>query len=142
LAADSGISEAQIIMASSYYNGNNSMKQDYVKAVEYFKLAVEQGNIRAIQDYAFMLSRGHGVTRDVPKALELLRANLTSGSIELKLLYGIILAEHDKKEITKAYTYIIQAVVHGILRAEYMLGSKLYEDEKYVEAIEWLTKAA
>lgn len=67
--AESGDARAMEAVGCMYLDGNG-VKLDYLKAIEWFKKAVEKGNTDAYNNLGFMYTEGLGVKKDAVKAFD------------------------------------------------------------------------
>ena len=68
--ADKGKAWAQADLGHVYKNGQG-VEQSYEKTIEYYTLAIQNGDPNAMFDLAVMYHHGQGVTKSIEKALEL-----------------------------------------------------------------------
>jgi len=69
--ANQGNSDAQYALGESYYNGVG-VKQDYLEAAKWYKLAGNQGNFNALFKLGMMYKKGEGVERNPLESFKLL----------------------------------------------------------------------
>jgi hypothetical protein len=68
--ADKGKGWAQADLGKSYNRGQG-VEQSYEKAIEYYALAIQNGDPNAMFGLAFMYAHGEGVTKSIEKAIDL-----------------------------------------------------------------------
>ena len=61
------VTKAQNNLGANYYHGHG-VKQDYKKAVKWFRLAAEQGFFLAQNNLGLMYATGQGITQDMVQA--------------------------------------------------------------------------
>ena len=61
------VTKAQNNLGANYYHGRG-VKQDYKKAVKWFRLAAEQGFFLAQNNLGLMYATGQGITQDMVQA--------------------------------------------------------------------------
>ena len=67
LAADQGLSNAQLDLGNIYYYGKG-VPQDYAEAVKWYRLAADQGELPAQFQLGIMCFLGKGVPHDIVHA--------------------------------------------------------------------------
>ena len=67
-------------LGEDYYFGKNGKQKDYVKAVEWFRKAAEQGNDVAQVYLAMCYQRGQGVVKDFAEAVKWCRKAVKQGN--------------------------------------------------------------
>ena len=80
---------------ADYKQGNvfylgRGVPQDYVKALEWYKKAADQGNANAQNDLGFLYHHGHGVSQDYGKALEWYKKAADQGLAEAVNNLGVL----------------------------------------------------
>lgn len=86
--AELGNSNSQGLLGTMYLEGNDVVKKDEVKALEYFRAAVLQGNAQAECSYGYLHFVGKGVEKDLGKAFELFRASAEKGETAAMVWLG------------------------------------------------------
>ena len=77
-AAGQGVVEAQLLLASMYYQGLG-LPQDYAQAVAWFAKAAEQGNAEAQTNLGYVYDKGIGVDQDYKQAVSWYRRAAEQG---------------------------------------------------------------
>ena len=126
-----------------YYNSQN-----YIKAVECFFKAAEQGNANAQNNLGWMYDKGRGVTQDYVEAVKWYRKAAEQGHANAQNYLGVMyrdgrgVAQSDA-EAAKWYR---KAAEQGEMYAQNNLGwmydKGLGVTQDYVEAVKWYRKAA
>ena len=109
--------EAQYSIGSTYYS-----KQDYAKAMEWFRKAAVNGNADAQYNIGYMYHNGQGVAKDYAKALEWYGKAAANGNAAAQNNIGYMY-QHGRK-----------------LSRKYQHGQGVAQD--YAKALEWYEKAA
>ena len=68
-AAGQGYAKAQFNLGLMYYNGRG-VRQDYTKAVQWYRKAAEQGDAKAQSNLGVMYDNGQGVRQDYTQAVQ------------------------------------------------------------------------
>lgn len=130
-----------ITLGNKYYSGNH-VKKSYEKALEYFKLAAEQGNVTALFNVGYMYEHGEGVKQSFEMALEYyqLAANKGYGHALNNLGNMYENGQGVEQSYEKAFECYQAAVDKGIAEAYINIGS-LYKNgqgvkQSYEKAIE------
>lgn len=110
--ADSGDDAAILMLAELYFYGDNpSVAQDHDKALEYYRRAAAQGNIRAAHNLALILQKGGGssgdVAADAAESAELLGQAASAGDIQPILLYDYRMA---RAKATSPAAFVISTI--------------------------------
>ncbi|MBU5679197.1 serine/threonine-protein kinase [Blautia sp. MSJ-9] len=154
LVAEDTDAEDNSVMDACYFLGkimsNNETKEDDEEAASWYEKAVEEGDISAMNNLAYMYECGVGVSQDYEKALELYKqaadcglgvAMTTMGTIYWQGLLG---QEIDNAEAVKWYEKAIEngdAAAMNYLAYMYEHGEGVSKDnekalELYEEAVE------
>ena len=83
--------DAMLALAGLYASGEGGAAQDYAKAFEWCRRAVDAGNTDALLPLATMYRRGRGTARDDAKALELFLRLARDGNSEAMVSAGWML---------------------------------------------------
>jgi len=144
---------AQIMLGIAYHNGEG-VPQNYVNAIDLYRLAERSGNekTKAVARYqlSIMYLKGEGVGKDVFESVRLLKLALDGGISEpdakmrmaLHYRHGYGLAKSD----TEAFRWFLKAAQQGHPAAQYEVGQcykngiGVRANKKETEA--WLSKAA
>ena len=82
---DESLTTSDIVkLGNDYYFGVNGKQINYVKAVEWFRKAAEQGNDVAQYNLAMCYERGEGVVKDLAEAVKWFRKAAEQGEAEAK----------------------------------------------------------
>jgi len=122
--------------------------QDYVEAARLYRLAAEQGHVRAQCNLGVMFDCGVGVKQDKAEAVRLYRLAAEQGNAFAQFSLGRMFdegrgVEQDKVEAARLYRL---AAEQGYVHAQFQLGEKLSKGQgvkqDYVEAARWFRLAA
>ena len=132
----------------NYYYGKNGVKQDYTKAVSYFRIAATQGHADAQNYLGICYDNGLGVNEDDVEAVKWYRKAAEQGNKygQDNLGFCYYYGEGVDKNYVEAVKWFRKAAEQGHGNAQNNLGH-LYEhgegvDKNYVEAVKWYRKAA
>ncbi len=140
-------SEAYRLIGKLYHDGNGVLK-DYAKANEYFQLAIDRGNAKAIYNLSNSYCYGEGVAKDYTKSIalsqEALDKGYARGSVGIGYMYdrgyGV------KKDVQKAMEYYQEAANKGEAVGWYNMAFIYYNGNGVkkdpVKAFEYWMKAA
>lgn len=92
--------EEHLRLGNKYYYGLGVTK-DYIKAVEYYRKAFEQGNDKAQLMIGIMYMEGEGVPQDYAKAVEFCRKAAEQGLADAQGILGLIY--YEGKGVPKNY---------------------------------------
>jgi hypothetical protein len=143
-----GLAEAQHDMAALYVSGQAGVTQDYIRAMEWFKLAARQGIANAAYNLGVMNQQGMGVDKNIDLALNWYRRAGQLGHAEAEYNLGIayiegIGAPYNPK---RAAAFFKKAAFGGINEAAYNLGlileNGLLNEVRLNEALIWYRGAA
>ncbi|KAF9203710.1 hypothetical protein BGZ49_006120 [Haplosporangium sp. Z 27] len=131
----------------AYYKGRNSAI-DYLKAMEWFLKAANQGHHDAQYRLGFMYQNGQGVERNYSQAMEWYQAAADQGYAKSQSSLGYMYANGlgVPQDFRKAVDWYYKAAVQGYATAQcglgymYQKGYGLTRDN--FKAVEWLQKAA
>ena len=134
-------------LAMMYVKGQG-VSQDYAKAIELYKKALELGNTSAMYNLARLYEKGQGVSQDYKKAKELyekaVELNNLDAMFNLALMYQK--GEGVSQDYSKAKELYEKAVELGDSEALFNLALMYQKGEgvsqNYIEAIELYKKAA
>ena len=87
--ADKGKAWAQFLVGNKYRSGDG-VKQSYEKAIEYYTLALHQGDPNAIYELADMYYEGQGVTKSIETAIELYTRAANQGQATAQFKVGVM----------------------------------------------------
>ena len=132
---------------NKYYFGRG-VEQDYVKAVEYWREAAEQGNAAAQCNLGVCYKNGQGVEKDYNKAVEWYKKSAEQGyaRAECSLGYCYEYGQGVEQDYGKAVEWYKKSVEQGYAVAQCNLGY-CYEygqgvEQDYKKAVEWYKKSA
>ena len=141
LAAEQGDAEAQFLLGEHYSTGR---RHEYGRALEYYKLAAEQGCVAAKRQIGYLYMREKKLGRDTDEAVKWMTIAAEEGDAEAQYNMGrFCYIDGDYK---RALAYLIQAGESGHAMAQcnvgvmYMSGTIVKKDIN--EAIKWLALAA
>lgn len=158
--AEQGDAASQTILGFWYYNGFESIKQDYKQAVSWWDKAAKQNNADAIANLGYCYYRGQGVNPDSTYAFKLFESAASRGSAnvipmhhqlakEQKSVFSALLLEDiykkgigTKKDMQKADEYLAMAASYGHMPSMSNYAMKLYNSDRYDLAAPWLAKLA
>ena len=146
--AESLTTSYMVKLGEDYYYGENGKQKDYVKAVEWFRKAAEQGNNDAQVYLGMCYDSGLGVVKDLAEAVKWYRKAAEQGHAVAQFNLGLCYAKGNgvKKDYEQAVKWFRKAAEQGLTDAQHSLGICLnngYDIKKNPkEAAEWLLKAA
>lgn len=130
-----------------YYEGKGT-QQDYEKAVYYYRLAADKGNVQAQFSLGILYYCGIGMKApDKDTAFRYLKQAALSGHAKAQYCYGICLANGEGVRInrTKAVRYFRISADNGYDEAQYCYGRCLFNafgiKKNYTEAAKYFKKA-
>ena len=86
---DESLTTSDIVkLGNDYYFGVNGKQINYVKAVEWFRKAAEQGNDVAQYNLAMCYERGEGVVKDLAEAVKWYRKAAEQGNDVAQVILG------------------------------------------------------
>lgn len=150
--AEHGDSTAQYLLGEIIIKNSREREEQYLRAVQWFRKAADQGNVHAQCSLGRLYEMGKGVKQDYEQAaywyrtaeetaLELAKQGEKDAQYTLGTMYeferlGI------KKNYKKAIKWYTRAASQGDINAQFRLG-KIYEtiEQDYTEAIKWYEKA-
>lgn len=114
---DSGkISRIQNVIGWLYYNGTETMRPNYSKAFELFKKNYQEySNANSALGLGWCYTKGHGVSQDFDKAVEILQIALSNGQYNANLALGSCYSnkKNPKYDFNKAKNYFEAALDCG-----------------------------
>jgi tetratricopeptide (TPR) repeat protein len=87
--ADKGKAWAQANLGNKYKNGTG-VEQSYEKAIEYYTLAIQQGDPNAMAGLADMYHQGKSVTKSIEKAIEFYTQAVKQGHASAQFNFGVL----------------------------------------------------
>jgi len=122
--ADSGVAEAQYMLANYYTSKSNFAKGDEKEkakksSIFYYKKAANLGHVEAIEKMADKYRFGYDVPKDIKKSIQLYEkaASKGSGSAMSSLAFVYSLGRDVPKNETLAYSWSKKAILAGYLHA-------------------------
>lgn len=118
-AAERGDSDTVLDIGAEYYNGSDRVRQDFAKAVAYYRIAAKMGNVIAMSNLGYCYLYGRSVAPDAKKALYCFEKAAAAGDINAtyKLgdfyLYGTAGFPKDKARATEYYFRALGMVEDG-----------------------------
>lgn len=108
---------------------NNSSLRDYDKAIKYYKISAQQGDLGSFYTLGEIYRKGLGVSTDMTEALKYYKFAATQNYAPAQYMLGIIYANGEEvtRDIYKAYAWLSLAVEQKLIVAEKAL-SKLSEN--------------
>ncbi len=139
--------DAQNKLAVMYAKGEGVSK-DAVRAVEWFRKAAAQGDVKAQFNLGWAYAKGEGVSKDAVKAVEWFQKAAAQGLAwaqnDLAVMYAK--GEGVSKDAVRAVEWFRKAAAQGDVKAQFNLGWAYAKGEGVskdaVEAVEWFRKAA
>ncbi|MEC4720489.1 tetratricopeptide repeat protein [Noviherbaspirillum sp. CPCC 100848] len=137
--AKNGSAVAQNLAGYMLDNGEG-VRQDSKMASAYFRAAAKENPI-AHYNLAVLHMYGRGVQKDEKKAMEHYRVALEKGNVE-QAAVRLALFHMKTGDRPAAWKFANEAANRGNYMGFYLVGRLLFEDRKYQEAFNWLSKAA
>jgi len=142
IAADLGVAVAQYTRANAY-------RWNYQRAVYFYRLAVEQGHIRAHIALGELVRRGAGTPQSIEEAMSLYRFSAVAGDMcgqrELAYMY-LFGSSIGIPNYEQAIFWFRQAAELGENVSMFMLGMLYFEGrgvmQDYQQALYWFIKEA
>lgn len=133
LSAEQGVATSQFRLGVLYFNGQQTVPQDYTEAAKWFRLAAEQGNTDAQSNLAWMYDEGRGVPQDYKEAMKWYRLRAEQGDAAAQFLLGEM---YDKgqgvpQDYTEAAKWYRLAAEQGVADAQSILG-EMYDEGRGV----------
>lgn len=135
-------------LGEEYYLGEYGVEKDYIKAVEWYRKAAEQGYAPAQNGLGYCYQYGQGVSQNYEKAIEwyIKAADQCYNKSLCNLGYCYKYGQGVPKDYNKAAEWFAKAADQGYAPAQnalgycYQYGQGVMQD--YKKAITWYTKAA
>lgn len=89
-AADAGDAYAQFRTGVIFEFGVGGFALDAREAIRYYKLAADQGNLKAVTNLAMMYRKGEGIPADASEAVRLFKLAVTEGDMLAATNLGIM----------------------------------------------------
>jgi TPR repeat protein len=108
------------------YEVGEGVTRDYVKAVDYYRKASDQGYVVAVYNLAVMWQNGTGLEADVAKAVELYVIAADAGLAAAQFNVGVILGDEQAPDYDaeKARYWLNKASEQGHVQARIELESQ------------------
>lgn len=126
LGADFGNHECMNYMGNFYYSGI-AIEKDYAKAMFWYKQSLEQGNISAACNLAYMYAEGRGVEKNISLAIEILNQFMNLNYAPVICTLGLIYKL--KNDCKSAFHLFQEAAKLGDANAEFMYAQYLLSGE-------------
>lgn len=146
-ASEAGDPQAPTLMGRIYQEGLG-VKQDSVKAAQWYRRAAERGDLEGTFAFAVMLAEGDGIQKNRAGAAELFDAAAQRGHVLANYNLALLFLKGDGKpeSPSRAALHLKYAAEQGVAAAQYDLAS-LYATGTGVppsafEAATWLERAA
>jgi len=116
---EKGKAWAQTMMAESYRDGDDGLKQSYVMAAMLFEKAVAQGDPGAMCELAYLYQQGQGVVQSLKKAAELFTMAAEQGHVIAMFSLATLYDEGEGVDQSdgKAFQYYTMAAEQGLADA-------------------------
>ncbi len=142
-AAESGYAKSQYRLGYCYQTGRG-VKQDLVKANEWYLKAAKQGYVHAQYKLAYSYRVGRGMEVDLVKAMQWYMKAAEQGDTEAQYYVGMMYAtgQGTGRDVEKACWWYQKAANQGLAAAQYELAVR-YRDgngvqKDLVESYKWL----
>ena len=136
-------SKAQLTLGLIYYSGDG-VPIDKVQAIEWFRMAAEQGNAKA----QFNLGSAFHSQKDTQEAVKWFRKAAEQGNIDAQSILGALLYNGNgisKSDQIEAVTWFRKAAEQGNSQAQFNLGAAYYNGKgvkkSLVHAYSWFMLA-
>ena len=105
------------------YHHRKGVDVNYKKAIEWYKIAAEQGDVHAQYNLGAMYQRGQGVERDYKKAAEWFEKAANQGLVDAQHIVGVIYYHGQGVDVNymKAAKWLEKAVEQGHAKARRVL---------------------
>lgn len=158
--AKAGDAAAQNTVGVWYYTGKDSIKQDYVQALQWWAKSAKQENVDAIANMAMCYQLGRGIERDSTIAVRLYENAIKKGNKNIipqhetivkntgSVFSSLMLREcyfkgiGVKKDLSKALEYQKIAAESGHVDSQFALGLQYLNNKQADESVKWFKKAA
>lgn len=158
--AKAGDAAAQNTVGVWYYTGKDSIKQDYVQALQWWAKSAKQENIDAIANMAMCYQLGRGTEPDSALAVKLYEVAIKKGNKNVIPQHETIVKNTGsvfsslmlrdcytkgigvKKDLGKAMEYQKIAAEGGHVDSQFALALQYLNNKKTDESVNWFKKAA
>lgn len=133
---------------NNFYLNRKEKKYNCSKIADCFKILVDKEYIKAMNNYANMLKRGEGISKNKLEAVKYYKIAADNGSLNASYNYAMMLYKGDgiEKDLEKAYEYFKYAANKGHIKAMYEYAFMLENGEgipvNKSEAIKYYKMAA
>ena len=119
-------------------------QKEYVKAMEWYLKAANQGHTQAQNNIGALYAQGHGVDKDLAKAIEWYTKAANQGNMYAQNNLGAIYQYGNEVAIDmdKAIEWYTKAANQGMADAQWRLGNIYNNMKDYESAFKWYLKAA
>jgi TPR repeat protein len=123
-AAKQGLVDAQKRLGEIYFSSSLFLPRDYVKAIHWYELAVEQKDVNAQNNLGMMYFFGKGVEKNVSRGIALLKESATKGCVDAQSNLGFIYLKGSGVEVDlpQAIKWFTGAALKGCVDSQYNLG--------------------
>lgn len=148
LASEQGIGYASFLLAEHYLSANTNRLTDQARVLSFYKKGIEQGEHRAMQRLAWLLTEGEMIQQDLDEALTLnIRAAELGNEFAAYNAAGAYrYGNGTKKDCYQAILYYEIAANFGMMEAMHNLGTMYFNGEGIAKDIDkannWYLKAA
>jgi TPR repeat protein len=148
LAADGGSRTAQLLYAVAVHSGNGGVPVDLTQANEYYRMAAEQGDLKAACNLAFDLQRGDGCAENIDEANRWYRMSAEGGypNAQANYAYNLMNGIGVDRNPTEAMRFYRLAAEEGHLTAMFNYGTNLVKgdcgEQNIAKGLEMLRTAA
>jgi TPR repeat protein len=135
-------------LGEKYYLGEHGIERDYIKAVECYEKAAEQGYAPAQNGLGYCYQYGHGVSQSYEKAIEcyIRAADQGYSKSQCNLGFCYKYGQGVPQDYEQAIDWFTKSAEQGYASAQnalgycYQYGQGVLQD--YKKAVEWYSKAA
>jgi TPR repeat protein len=113
---------AAMTLLGELYRQGLGVKQDLVRAADWYRIAAERGDANAAFAFAMMLLRGEGVPRDVPRGRQLLEKAAGNQPVAAYNLAVALLSSDQPAERSRAIALLERAAAAEIPDAQHALA--------------------
>ena len=150
---------AQYLLGNIYWD-SKIVKTDKEKAIQYFKMAAENNNLKAQMTLGILYMNGDGINKDYAQSLHWLTKAAEQGDADAQFLLARIYMQDDielvfndypsmetikemtSKNIEEGVKWLRKSAEQDNLSAQRSLGAYYYKENNLEEARKWLHKAA
>ena len=146
-SAKDGVAADQYKLGTMYVKGQG-VKQDYQEAVNWYRLAAEQGEVNAQSALGLMYNKGEGISKDDQEAIKWYRLAGEQGDANAQYTLGLKYSNGEgvTKDDKEAVHWFHLSVDHGNFSALENMAEAYAEgkgvEKNLVEALKWYHLAA